>query len=189
MKERKVIYSQMVSLDGFIEDEQGGILWSKPDEVLLSFISEQEHQIDTHLYGRRTYENMASYWPFILDSPIASEEEKRWARNWLECEKLVFSRVQEIELNWNSRYVKQELEEEIKELKCRAGGHLSLGGAGLAKTFMDINLVDEFHLYVYPILLGKGKRLFPSLNQIKKLKLVDMKRFDSGVLFLNYHLI
>ncbi len=127
---KRIIYSQMVSLDGFIEGSNGEIDWGVPDEELFKYINDQESTIGTHLYGRKTYENMANYWPRVDKNPAATEDELLFARIWREIPKIVFSKTLE-KVEWNARLVKGEITEEMTKLKSEPGKNLSLGGARL----------------------------------------------------------
>lgn len=182
---RKVIYSQMVSLDGYIEGVQQEIDWSAPDEELFQYIMKQEEQIDTHLYGRKTYQNMLSYWPIVEENKEATEQEIAYAQIWKKVDKIVFSRSL-TELEGKARLVRDDIAETIAELKGRKGDHLSLGGANLASTFMKLNLIDEYQLYVHPIILGGGTRLLKEMEDKQKLQLAEVVPFASGVVWLRY---
>ncbi|WP_083512000.1 dihydrofolate reductase family protein [Amphibacillus sediminis] len=182
---RKVIYSQMTSLDGFIEGPNGELEWSVPSDQLFSFINEREQLVDTHLYGRVTYQNMESYWPDREQASDASDFEIAFSRKWKEINKLVFSSTL-TQVEWNSILVRDQIKETINQLKNKPGGDLLLGGAGLAKSFMELDLIDQYHLYIHPIILGSGKRLFSSMNEPKQLKLVNQRSFAGGIVWLCY---
>ncbi|SEN90122.1 Dihydrofolate reductase [Amphibacillus marinus] len=182
---RRVIYSQMVSLDGFIEGPVGEIDWGVPDDQLFAFINQQELTVDTHLYGRRTYQNMASYWPEQEHNPSASASEQAFSRQWQQVKKLVFSTTL-TEVSWNSKLVSHSIKQAVQHEKMMPGGDLLLGGAGVAGSFMENDLIDCYHLYVHPVILGSGKRFFPNIPELKQLNLVDHKAFQSGVVFLGY---
>lgn len=179
---RQVIYSQMVSVDGYIEDQNGSIDWSKPDEEVFQHIIDQEKMVDTHLYGRKTYENMAGHWPYVLDDPESSSQDKEWAGMWVDRKKIVFSRTL-AEVKWNSRIVKDNLREEIEKEKALPGKNLSLGGATIAQTLIELNVIDEYWLYVHPVTLGGGKQMF---HKQLTLQLAEAKSFASGIVLLQY---
>jgi dihydrofolate reductase len=182
---RKVIYAMSVSLDGFIEATDGDLRWSYPDEELHQHFNEQEQLIDIHLYGRGLYENMASYWPAADENPAVPEVEREYARLWKEMQKVVFSATL-TEVGWNSRLVKGDLAGEVGRLKVQPGGAMIVGGAGLAASFMRLSLIDEYRLYLHPLILGGGKPMFhPLLNKIN-LQLVETHPFGSGVVLLRY---
>ncbi|WP_096189908.1 dihydrofolate reductase family protein [Evansella halocellulosilytica] len=181
----KVIYSQMVSVDGFIEGENGEIDWGTPDDELFRFINDQESKVGMHLYGRRTYENMAGYWPKADKKTTVTKYDIHYANVWRNIPKVVFSKTL-TNVQWNSRLMKEPIIEEITKLKNENEGSLLLGGAGLASSFMQRELIDEFQLYIHPIVLGGGKRLFPTPGPQFYLSFADVRQFTSGVVFLRY---
>ena len=182
---RKVIYAMSVSLDGFIEATDGDLRWSYPDEELHQHFNEQEQLIDIHLYGRGLYENMASYWPAADKNPAVPEVEREYARLWKEMQKVVFSTTL-TEVGWNSRLVKGDLAGEVGRLKAQPGGAMSVGGAGLAASFMRLSLIDEYRLYLHPLILGAGKPMFGHLQYKINLQLLESRTFSSGVVLLRY---
>ncbi|MFF2885797.1 dihydrofolate reductase family protein [Paenibacillus sp. NPDC057967] len=182
---RAIIYALSVSLDGYIEGPDGDIGWSMPDGELHEHFNQQEKDIDIHLYGRGLYENMSGYWPSARDNPKASKEELAYARLWLDMRKVVFSRTLK-EVDWNATLASEDIAEEVARLKEEPGKNLSVGGPGLAASFMELDLIDEIHLYVFPVILGGGKRMFPVLAAPKKLQLTDTQVFCSGVVRLRY---
>lgn len=182
---RKVTYAMSVSLDGYIETADGDLSWSYPDEELHQHFNEREAMIDTYLYGRRLYENMAAFWPTADENPSAPEYEIEYARIWKSKPKVVFSKSLE-QVGWNSRLVRGDIAEEVNKLKEQAGNEMSVGGAGLAATFMRLGLIDEYSLYVHPVVLGDGKPMFGQLRDRINLRLVETRRFGSGVVLLKY---
>ncbi|WP_208590241.1 dihydrofolate reductase family protein [Gracilibacillus suaedae] len=179
---RQVIYSQMVSVDGYIEDQNGSIDWSKPDEEVFQHIIDQEKMVDTHLYGRKTYENMAGHWPAVLNDPKSSSQDKEWARMWVDRKKIVFSKTL-AKVEWNSKIVKSNIKEEIETEKAMPGKNLSLGGASIAHTMIELDLIDEYWLYVHPVTLGRGKPMF---HKQLTLQLAEAQSFASGIVLLKY---
>jgi dihydrofolate reductase len=182
---RKVIYAMSVSLDGFIEATDGDLRWSYPDEELHRHFNEQEKRIDTHLYGRGLYENMASYWPTAGQNPSAPAVEIEYARIWKEMQKIVFSRTLK-QVGWNSRLVSGDIVGEVERLKAQPGRDISVGGAGLANSFMQLGLIDEYRLYLHPLALGAGKPMFGPLQKSISLQLLESHTFGSGVVLLRY---
>jgi dihydrofolate reductase len=182
---RKVIYAMSASLDGFIEAADGDLRWSYPDEELHRHFNQQEQLIDLHLYGRKLYENMASYWPFAGEDPSSPQVERDYARLWKTMQKIVFS-TSLIKVNWNSQLVKGDIAGAVKRLKAQPGGDMSVGGAGLAASFMRLGLIDEYRLYLHPVLLGGGKPMFAPLQDKIALELVETHPFGSGVVLLRY---
>ena len=184
---RKVIYAMSVSLDGFIEAPDGDLSWSFPDEELHQHFNEREAGIDTYFYGRGLYENMVAFWPTADQNPDASPQEIEYARIWKRKPKVVFSKTL-AQVGWNSRLVRGNIVEEVRRLKEGTGGDLSVGGAGLAASFMRLNLIDEYDLYLNPVVLGGGKRMFPQLDEAIHLDLVEKRAFGAGVVLLRYQL-
>jgi dihydrofolate reductase len=174
-----------VSLDGYVEDRDGGLEWSRPDDELMAFHNEQARAYDTSLYGRGLYENMAGYWPAVRDDPAAGEADREFARVWCALPKVVFSTTL-TEVGWNSRLVRGDLLGEVARLKAEPGGDMDLGGPRLAASFLRLDLVDEFRLFVHPVVLGGGTPLFPPLERGYGLELVDTRVFGSGVVYLAY---
>ncbi|APU15148.1 MULTISPECIES: dihydrofolate reductase family protein [Actinoalloteichus] len=182
---RDVVYSLSVSLDGFMESADGDISWSLPDAELHEFHNEQARGVDTSLYGRRLYQDMAGYWPSVVDDPTASSQEADFARIWLATPKVVFSRTLE-KVEHNSTLVRDDLAGEVARLKALPGGDMDLGGAGIAASFLREDLIDEFRLFVHPVILGGGTPYFPTLPAPLSLQLADTRVFGSGVVFLRY---
>jgi dihydrofolate reductase len=181
----KVIYAMSVSVDGFIETGSGDLSWSFPDAELHYHFNEEENKIDTCLYGRRLYEKMAKYWPRAEENPLAPEFEIEYARIWKRKKKIVFSKTL-TQVYWNSVLFEGNIAEEITRLKAQPGKIMSVGGANLASTFMNLDLIDEYHLYIHPIILGSGKPMFPQLQDKLNLSLVETRTFGAGVVLLKY---
>ena len=182
---RKVIYRMSVSLDGYIEAPNGDIDWSAPDPELHRHFNELERQTGAMLYGRGLYENMTAFWPTADQDPAASEPVKEYARIWREKPKVVFSTTLK-HVQWNSRLASGNIDEEVRWLKEQPGGDLTVGGAGLAASLMQLGLIDEYWLYTHPIILGGGKKMIGPLQQRIKLRLVETRTFPGGVVMLRY---
>lgn len=181
---RKLIYSMGVSLDGFIAGPDGEIDWSAPSEELHRFHNRQTREIGAHLCGRRLYETM-SYWETAEENPSVSEVELEFARIWRAIPKIVFSKTLE-RVEGNYRLIRDGLPEEVAKLKEQPGKDIAVGGAGLARTCMKLGLIDEWRLFVSPVLLGGGTPYFPTLDARINLELVETKTFGSRVVYLRY---
>jgi dihydrofolate reductase len=181
---RKLIYSMGVSLDGFIAGPEGEIDWSAPDEELHRFHNQQARETGVYLYGRRLYEVMR-YWETADEEPSAPEHELEFARIWKDTPKIVFSKTLE-EVEGNARLVRDGVAEEVAKLKKQPGKELAVGGAGLASTFMKLGLIDEYRLFVSPVVLGGGTPYFPALDERINLELVETQTFGSRVLYVRY---
>ena len=182
---RKVIYSLSVSLDGFIEDRDGGLGWVTADEEMHAFVSQQEAEIDTHLYGRRMYETMSAFWPTADQDPNNPPYVHEYARIWRGMKKVVFSRTL-AQVGAGARLVRGDIAEEVARLKAQPGKHMGIAGAGLAASFAQLGLIDEYQMYVEPVILGGGKPFFAPLDQPERLRLVEARPLQSGIVFLRY---
>jgi dihydrofolate reductase len=183
--QRKLIYSMMVSLDGFVETPDHDLDWVIVDEELHKFVNDQQEAIGAYLNGRRMYELMAEYWPTADADPSNPAVIIEFSQIWKKMPKVVFSKTLD-KVEWNARLVKGNFAEEVKKLKAQPGKNLSVGGAHLAAACVRLGLVDEYQLFVNPIILGKGTPMFPSLDDKIDLELVETRTFGSGVVLLRY---
>jgi dihydrofolate reductase len=181
---RKVIYSMGVSLDGFIAGPDGEIDWSAPDEELHRFHNQQMREIGAHFCGRRLYEAM-TYWDTAEANPSAPEHELEFARIWKDTPKIVFSKTLE-NVQGNARLVTGGVADEVAKLRQQPGKDLAVGGAGLASTFMQLGLIDEYRLFASPVLLGGGTPYFPVMDERTDLELVETETFGGRVVYLRY---
>jgi dihydrofolate reductase len=178
-----VIFQMLVTLDGYFEGPNRDISWHNVDEEFNEFAVDFLSSVDTLLFGRVTYELMASYWPTpdaIKDDPIVAEKMNALA-------KIVFSRTLDT-VGWdNTRLVKENGAEELLKLKQQPGKDLALfGSSDLALTFIQHGLIDEYRIMVNPVILGNGKPLFKGIKDGLKLKLTKTKTFRNGNVLLYY---
>ncbi|MED1604416.1 dihydrofolate reductase family protein [Cytobacillus kochii] len=179
---RRVILNLAVTLDGFIEGPNREVDWCimDPDMDFNKFLN----QIDTILYGRKSYDIWGKYIPKNEDS----ETDKEMWRLVHSKEKYVFSRTQK-ETDNRAILINDNIVEEVNKLKKKPGRDIWLyGGSSLITTFINLGLVDEFRLSVHPIILGEGKPLFIDINKRLNLQIVETKKFSSGVVQLIYRL-
>lgn len=181
---RKVIYSMGVSLDGFIAGPDGEIDWGAPDEELHQFHNDQARELGGHFCGRRLYETMV-YWETAEENESAGPVEREFARIWKALPKIVFSTTLK-EVEGNTRLATAGVAEEVAELKQQPGRDLAVGGAGLAASFAELGLIDEYRLFVSPVVLGGGTRFFPPLADRIGLELIETRTFGSRVVYLRY---
>jgi dihydrofolate reductase len=181
---RKVIYSMGVSLDGFIAGPKGEIDWSAPDEELHRFHNEQTRELGAHFCGRGLYEVML-YWETAEENPSAPEHVLEFAHIWKQLPKIVFSETLE-KVEGNATLATDGIAEEVARLKQQPGKDLAVGGAGLASAFTKLGLVDEYRLFVSPVVLGGGTRFFPALEERINLELVETRTFGSRVVYVRY---
>lgn len=183
---RKIVLMSSVSLDGFIEGPDREIDWHVVDDELHRHFNELLRSMGGFLEGRVTYQLMADYWPTADADPSAPEPVVEFAGIWREMPKTVFSRTLERADDRNTTIKREVDAEEIRALKEQPGGDLCLGGADLAATFMRLDLVDEYRVYVHPVLIGRGKPLFPDSAVRTGLRLAETREFGNGVVLLRY---
>ena len=180
---RKLIFQMLTSLDGYYEGTNKEIDWHNVDDEFNQYAADLLDNVDTLLFGRVTYQLMADYWPSaaaLRDDPVIAEKMNR-------INKIVISRTLG-SVKWNnSRLIKADIEDEIRKLKKKSGHDIVIfGSSNLAVALMKIDLVDEFRIFVNPIILGKGKPVFEGITGRYKLKLLSTKTFKSGNVMLSY---
>ncbi len=184
---KRIIISEMVSLDGFFAGSEGQIDWHVVDEEFNQFAIDLLSTVDTILFGRVTYQLFESYWPAALKNPSTSPSDLKIAQKITEASKIVFSRTIS-ETNWKNVRVRKELNaEKILETKKMAGKNIIVYGSGsIVSTLMKMDLIDEYLLFYNPIVLGTGKPLFKDIERRHNLELVNNHVFKSGVVLLQY---
>lgn len=180
---RKIIFQNLISIDGFFEGPNKEIDWHNVDGEFNDYAIENLDSIDLLLFGRVTYQLMASYWPTeqsITDDPIVAGKMNSFP-------KIVFSRTLE-KAEWeNTRIIKENIAEEVSNLKNQPGKNIAIfGSSDLSLTLIKHNLIDEFHIIVNPVLLGGGKTLFEGINERINFRLIESKVFKSGNVLLKY---
>jgi dihydrofolate reductase len=175
-----------VSLDGFVAGPNGEIDWSAPDQELHRFHNERVRATGTQLLGRRLYETMV-YWETVEEQGPLAEPELEFARVWKALPKVVFSRTLE-EVEGNTRLLRDGAVEEAARLKQETDQDIAVGGAGLAATLIEAKLVDDFQIFVIPVVLGGGTPFFPPLQERLDIELVETRKFDSPAVYLRYRL-
>jgi dihydrofolate reductase len=179
----KLIYSAMTSLDGYIEDRDGRFDWAAPDEEVHTFINELERPVHTYLFGRRMYEVMV-YWENAHTEDLLPHEHD-FAQIWQAADKIVYSSTLESVASARTRIERTFDPEAVRRLKETLNADLSVAGPGLAAAAITAGLVDEFHLFISPVLVGGGKKAFPDDVSIN-LGLLDERRFRNGTIYLQY---
>jgi dihydrofolate reductase len=182
----KLHYVTTESLDGYIEDAQGKFDWSQPDEEVHQFVNDLVRPIGTFLFGRRMYETMrgweTEYGSKESDPPVMRD----FAQIWRAADKVVYSTTLELVSTRRTRLERTLDVEALRALKAQARQDLTVGGPGLAAHAFRAGLVDEIHLFIWPIILGGGKSSLPA-NARLQLELVDERRFEtSGVVYLHH---
>jgi dihydrofolate reductase len=173
-----------VSLDGYINGPDETFDWSAPDEELHQFHNDQVREVGCHLLGRRLYETML-YWETA--DPSWGPVERDFASVWQPLPKVVFSSTL-AEVEGNARLASDDVVSEVQRLKAEPGADLAVGGATLAADCIRAGLVDDFRLFVCPVVAGGGTPYFPPLDEVLPLRLVEWRRFGSPVVYLRYEL-
>ena len=188
---KKIIVSMNITLDGFMSGVDCGLDWHLQSWTgeMAECLSEELSKADTILLGRITYDAMSKYWPAKAIDCSFPREDIAFADMMNSYKKIVFSKTLK-NVKWNnSKLVKKNIAKEIFDLKKEPGKNIIVYGSGqLVSSLMQLNLVDEYQVWIHPVLLGKGKSLFNSHNypQQKNMKLFKTKKFSSGVVMLCY---
>ena len=180
---RKIIVSNYVSLDGFFAGPNGEIDWFLWNEETTQYSIELLNSIDTILFGRVTFELMAGYWP----TPASAEENPIITNAMNNLPKTVFSKTL-TKADWNNTRLVREIDkEEILKLKRESGRDIVIYGSGsIVSAFTKLNLIDDYRIFVNPVIIGNGKPLFKDLKERINLKLLDTMAFGNGVVLLHY---
>src|SRR3712207_4247463 len=182
---RKVVVQMMLSLDGCFEGADHDLSWHRVDEELHAHFNEHLATMSAFIEGRVTYELMEAFWPDADQEPDNPPTVLEFAGIWRAVPKIVFSRtLREVGSNATLRAAVDP--EEIRALQQQPGGDMTLGGADLVETFRRLDLVDEYRLYVNPVVSGRGRRLFETADNPTDLELVENRRFGNGVFLLRY---
>src|SRR5579862_3193675 len=178
-----LIYMAIGSLDGYVEDEQGKFDWAAPDEEVHAFVNDLERPVGTYLYGRHMYETMLYWETDDHEGPVARD----YGQIWRAAEKVVYSRTLQTVSSKRTRIERKFDATAIKRLKDSSRSDITIGGAELAGQAIAEGLVDEYQVFLVPVLVGGGTRALPA-GVHGELELVDERRFGSGVVYLHYRL-
>jgi dihydrofolate reductase len=174
-----------VSVDGFFAGPHGELDWHLVDDEVHADFNEVLGAMGAFLDGRVTYELMAEFWPTADADPASSAPMVEFARIWRDMPKFVFSRTLQ-RADWNATVVREVVPDEIRRLAAEPGGDMAVGGADLADTFRRLDLIDEYRLYVHPVLLGRGRPLFQPSEAPTGLRLLETRTFGNGVVLLRH---
>jgi len=180
----KLIYTGLISLDGYLTDAGGNFDWAAPDAELHAAVNELERPVGTYLYGRRMYEVMR-YWETEPSGPDASPVERDYAEVWRSADKVVFSRSLDAVTTTRTRLERRFDADLVLELKRASESDLSIGGAGIAAAAFSAGLVAAVTMILNPVLVGGGARFLPDGIRLD-LTLLEERRFASGVVLLRY---
>lgn len=174
-----------VSLDGYVASPNRSLDFVHVDDELHEAFNEEARSVGTMLYGRRMYELLVAYWPTGEQDPNATPVMRDFAGIWRDKPKVVFSSTLD-RVEWNSRLVHGDAVEEVRRLKRLPDNDMDVGGPTLASTLIKADLVDEFRLYVNPVVLGAGIPFFPQPGRRLHLRLLETRRFGGDVVYLRY---
>ncbi len=184
---KKLIFFMHTSLDGFVAGVNGEMGWIKVDDAMFDFVGTMTDQADTALYGRVTYQMMESYWPNAGEKPNASKhdiEHSIWYNN---VSKIVLSRTIKDLGKSNTKVISENISDHINKIKQQEGKNILIfGSPSASNSLLNKGLVDEFWIFVNPILLGQGIPLFKDISESVKLSLIETKTFEIGVIALHY---
>jgi dihydrofolate reductase len=180
----KLIYLFNVSLDGYIADEDGKFDWGAPGEEYYSFINDLQRPVGTHLYGRRLYELM-QVWETDPAAAAQSPGTREFAEIWQAANKVVYSRTLQTADTARTRIERDFDPQAVRQLKAAAERDFTVGGPTLGAHAITAGLVDEYQLFVWPVVVGGGKPFLP--NRVRfQLELLDERRLGNGVVYLRY---
>lgn len=189
---RKVIVSMNLTLDGYMSGPKGELDWHFAywDPNMGERLTKELSQADTILLGRVTYLTMASFWPFKTADALCPREEYAYAVMMNHHQKAVFSRRLETAEWSNTTIIKEDIEDGMKQLRAESNGHhkniMVYGSGRLVSALIQLDMVDEYQLWVHPVLIGKGKAFFGKYFDQQDLTLLTTTTFPSGVVLLHY---
>jgi dihydrofolate reductase len=180
---RKIIFQMLISLDGFFEGPEREIDWHNVDDEFNNYAVDFLERVDTLMFGRVTYELMASYWP--TETAVTKDPDVAAKMNSLT--KIVFSKqLKNAEWN-NTTLIKEDIAENVDRMKHSTGKDIAIfGSSDLALALMSSGLIDELNIIINPVILGRGKTLFRGINRRLNLELLKTRIFRSGNVLLSY---
>jgi len=182
---RKIIYQTLVSLDGYVSGPNDTLDWHIVTEDLHQVFNAEQRRFESYVFGRRTYETMRYWDDPKLRAPEAVGAYRDFAAAWVTMPKLVVSRSL-LEAGPNARIIREGVVAELTALKRTQGGDISIGGGALAASIRGEGLIDEYDLFVHPVVLGGGRLLFPPAEGRLGLDLIETQSYPQGVVRLRY---
>ncbi|HLN71783.1 MAG TPA: dihydrofolate reductase family protein [Prolixibacteraceae bacterium] len=184
---RKLIFFMHTSLDNFVAGLNGEMDWIKVDDEIFDFVGTMTDDADTALYGRVTYQMMEAYWPDAGNKPGATKHDKEHSTWYNKVPKIVLSKTLNESALKNTRVISENITENINAVKQKDGKNIIIfGSPSASNTLLRKGLVDEFWIFLNPILLGQGIPLFTDITETIPLNLVETKTFNNGVIALHY---
>lgn len=182
---RRIVFHLGVSLDGYFEGPDADISWHRVDDELHTFFNELLAGASAFLEGRVSYELMEAYWPTADQDPDAPPPQVRFAGIWRDTLKVVYSRTLD-SVGDNATLVRDVVPDEVRALQALPGGEMVVGGPDLAATFRRHGLIDEYRVFVNPVLIGQGRQMFGAGQAPEDLRLLETRAFSNGVVMLRY---
>lgn len=184
---RHLIFFMHTSLDGFAGGPNGELNWININDEIFDFVGKMTDKADAGLYGRVTFGMMESYWPSAADQPNATKHDKEHAAWYKNAHKIVLSKSLNEKDFQKTTIIRDQLKENINKLKKQDGKDILIfGSPSASNSLLEEGLIDEFWLFVNPVLLGKGIPAFKNAYDTAKLKLIESKTFSCGVIALHY---
>jgi len=181
----KLIYYAISSLDGYIEDAYGKFDWAEPDEEVHAFVNDLVRPVGTYLFGRRMYETLV-FWERPPDLATQPPFVQDFAEIWQRADKIVFSKTLQTVASAKTRIERDFDPEAVRQLKATAARDLTVGGPELAAQAIEAGLVDEYQLFLVPVVVGGGKPSLQDRNVRVNLELLHERRFHNGTVYLHY---
>jgi dihydrofolate reductase len=181
----RLIYSAIASLDGYIEDADGRFDWAEPDEEVHAFVNELQRPLGTYLYGRRMYETMV-FWERPRELAGQPPFVQEFAEIWQAADKIVYSKTLPAASSARTRIERAFDPQAVRRLKETADRDLTVGGPELAAQAIEARLVEEYQLFLVPVVVGGGKQALPDDGRRVNLELLDEGRFGNGTVYLHY---
>lgn len=184
---RKIVSSIIMSLDNFVADSNGGLGMFKVDEEFFDMSAALSENADAALYGKGTYSIMQAYWPTAADAPDASAHDKQHSKWYKNAKKYVLSTTMKDSEAPNATIIKENVIEELKKLKKQEGKKIQIfGSPGVVRSLIQEDVIDEYWIFIYPVIIGNGMPLFKDIKQQIDLTLVSSKILKSGAAALHY---
>jgi dihydrofolate reductase len=187
---RKIILSLHTTLDGFVAGPNGEMDWIKINNEIFGLVGNLTDEADTALYGRNTYEMMDSYWPTAADGPNATKHDVAHSKWYNQSEKVVLSRTMKGAEKSKTTFISENVAAEVEKLKKKNGKNIIIfGSPSAAHSLMEHNLIDEYWLFLNPVIIGQGIPMFAKVKDKISLQLMANKVFPCGVTALHYTVV
>ncbi len=184
---RKIVSSTIMSLDNFVANTSGDLRMFKVEEEFFDMSQALTDAADTALYGKGTYSIMQAYWPTAANQPDASTHDKEHSLWYNHVKKYVLSTTMKDSEAPNTTIIRENVVEELKKLKQQEGRNIQIfGSPGVVRSLTQVGLIDEYWIFIFPVIIGNGIPLFKDINQQIDLTLVSGKLMTSGAAALHY---